>query len=60
VVMLSDDIKVYKDNFNSNAHELVGYKGKSTKDSGIIYSPYIKSIFTGTGINELYLYDALV
>lgn len=58
--MLSDDIKVYKDNFNSNGHELVGYKGKSIKDSGVIYQPYIKSIFTRTGIIELNLYDALV
>ena len=58
--MLSDDIKIYKDNFSPGEHALVGYKGRSIQDAGVIYQPYIKSIFTRTGINELDLYDALV
>lgn len=59
--MLSDDIKVYKDNFSpSEHHQLVGYKGSNRQEAGIIFMPYIEAIFTRTGINELNLYDALV
>jgi len=38
-------IKVYRDTYNTDDTVLVGYKGPSTADSGVIFSPYIMGLF---------------
>lgn len=37
--------KVYRDIFASSNYALVGYKGTSTNDAGIIYAPYVPVMF---------------
>jgi len=37
--------KVYRDIFASSNYALVGYKGSSTNDAGIIYAPYVPVMF---------------
>lgn len=37
-----DSIKIYKDKYCKENEVLVGYKGKTTGPSGIVYCPYVK------------------
>lgn len=46
--MSDKNIKVYKDNVDKDSGPIVGYKQLVYKDSGIIFSPYIPTIFSKT------------
>lgn len=41
---INNKIKVYLDQYASSDYALVGYKGPSTNDAGVIYSPYIMGV----------------
>ena len=42
---LNGTIKVYRDTYNTDNNVLCGYKGPSTSDAGVIFSPYIMGLF---------------
>lgn len=39
-------IKIFQDIFNTPAYSLVKFKGTSQQNSGVIFSPYVRDIFS--------------
>ena len=51
--ILSNRYNVYLDNYRNEDMVIIGYKGKSELDTGIVFAPYRPiSVITGTGEND--------